>query len=194
MIARGVRIAMGICLPFVVITGCKNHDAAATPAAYHPPSMQAAVTARFAAGVFGASGVVQLPDGRVLIAEDEQRHPFDLVDLFATGTAHNISARDLARVVAAAGVKGLNDLEALTIDPRGHVYASTSHALTARGASKREREMVVRFDVGANGFVDFRWFDGLRSALTGIDRVFAVGVHRRARHHRVGALQRGQEE
>ena len=77
---------------------------------YHPPEITKQTVARFNAPIYGASGVTQLPDGRVLVAEDEERHPFDIIDLFGSGAAHDYSEREIGRLLAEARIKALNDL------------------------------------------------------------------------------------
>jgi hypothetical protein len=157
----------------VASAGCTRQGSTPpTATSYQPPDLTRRSIAQFQVPVYGASGVTQLPDGRILVAEDEERHPFDVIDLFGSGAAHDYTERETARLVAGAGVKGLNDLEALTIDPRGYVYASTSHALTSKGASKPERELLVRFKMSGDRIEDFRLSDGLKRALAGLDPVF----------------------
>src|SRR6185295_7074578 len=109
------------------------------------------------------SGVVQLSDGRILVAEDEETHPFALMDLPGNHVLKTFSPRDLKR--ALAGFHSLNDLESLTVDSRGHVYTATSFSPTKAGKAKPERELLVRFDVVDDKLSEVRVSSKLKSAL-----------------------------
>jgi hypothetical protein len=162
-----------IVLSVFVTSACRDSAAPAVAVPNHP-DLQTLLIARFPAAVYGASAVAQLPDGRLIVAEDEERTPLDVVDLFGTGTVRQFTAREVARQVARGGVSGLNDLEALSADGRGHLYACTSHALTAKGESKPEREVLVRFDVAGERLSDVHVFGRLKEALAAVDRIFVT--------------------
>jgi len=109
----------------------------------------------------------------VLIVEDDERNPLTIVDVLGARKPRSFAPRELKRVLATWGTGALNDLEALTIDPRGHLYASTSHALTTKGVAKQEREQLVRFDLAGNRLIDLRVSTQLKSALGSLDPIFA---------------------
>lgn len=171
--AAMLRLVFFLALAFSA--GCRARaDRGTADAPYRPPDLTTQVVNRFDATVYGASGVAQLDDGRIVVAEDEERHPFDVVDLFGGGTVRTFNAHELARSVAPAGAKGLNDLEALTRDTKGHLYASTSHSLNAKGESKPERELLVRFDVSGDQITDVRLFGRLKDFLAKLDPRFIM--------------------
>ena len=147
---------------------------AARPAASAQPDAGPPGIRQFDADIFDGSGVVQLPDGRLLIAEDDERNPLAIVDLFGTKKPRYFAPKELKRALSAWATNGLNDLEALTMDPRGHLYASTSHSLTTKGVSKQEREQLVRFDVAGSRLSDLHVYLRLKQALATIDPIFAA--------------------
>ena len=68
-------------------------------------------------GVFEPSAVQQLPDGKLLIAEDEPNHAFSIISIDKTGRFVEDEALD-TRVIT--GFKRrLSDLEALARDDEG---------------------------------------------------------------------------
>ena len=154
---------------------CRHQNTSqAVSAGYHPPDITKRSVAQFNAPVYGASGVTQLLDGRILVAEDEERHPLDIIDLFGSGAAHDYSEREIGRQLADEHIKALNDLEGVTIDPRGFVYACTSHALTTKGESKPEREVLARFTVSGDRIENMRLAHGLKNALAALDQIFVA--------------------
>ncbi len=138
-----------------------------------PPPLDAVTVRRFGMYSFGASGVVQLPDGRIMIAEDESLHPLVIVDLFGNGRAWEFTPEEVRRAFGRHQVTLLNDLEGMTIDPRGHVYATTSHALPRNGIQTGDRQLVVRFDVRGDSLVNTNVFRGLEAALASLESSLA---------------------
>ena len=131
---------------------------------------------RFESDIYGASGTVQLPDGRVLIAEDDERNPLAIVDVAGSRRPKYFLPREIKRAIGPFGVSGLNDLEGLAIDSRGHVYGTTSHSANAKGVIKQEREQLVRFDVAGNQLSDVHVYLGLKAALAKLDPLFATAA------------------
>jgi hypothetical protein len=152
--------------------GCRRHGGRTASQA----GLEAGIVKQFDADVYGASGVVQLPDGRILIVEDDPHNPLAIVDLFGAVRAETFTPRQIRRVVGSFGTSSLNDLEAATIDGRGHVYASTSHALTTTGTAKPEREQLIRFDINGSRLVDVHVHTGLKTALSALDPRFAAAA------------------
>jgi hypothetical protein len=119
-------------------------------------------------GVYEPSAVHQLPGGRFIVVEDEERHPIDLLALQEDGT---FSATALfpealfAEDGPAADFRKLDDLEGLDVDERGRVYAITSHSRTGKGNVKQEREKLVRFEVAGDELRDPRVVLDLKQQL-----------------------------
>ena len=123
-------------------------------------------------GVYEPSAIQQLPDGRFLVVEDEKRYPFSLVSLGADG---RVSSAPLnAEPMDGADDFGkLDDLEALTLDDSGRIYALTSHSRDAEGDAKKSRDKLVRFRVEADRVVRPVVVKGLKPALMAAHPVLA---------------------
>lgn len=93
-------------------------------------------------GLYEPSAIQQLPDGRLLVLEDEKEHPFSLVaigpDGDVSGTPLRHKPQDLPK---------LNDLEGIALDRAGQVYAITSHSRDGDGDEKASRERLLRFRI-----------------------------------------------
>lgn len=176
-LARRVRVrTAAITITLLAVAACEQRAGVGRPSphGYEPPRTETVTIRTFDAGVYGASGVVQLPDGRILVAGDDERTPLAIVDVFGRGASRIVAPGEIARLLAATGTTAINDLEALTIDMRGHVYAATSHSLTTKGVTKQEREQLVRFDVRGEVMTGLSVCTTLKAALTKLDPVFAV--------------------
>ena len=115
-------------------------------------------------GVFEPSAIQQLPDGRFLVVEDEKEFPFSLLSLDADG---NPSSTPLlaAPADASAPFEKLADLEGVTLDGFGYIYATTSHSRNTDGEEKKSRDKLVRFRIEGNHAVAPRVVSGLKRAL-----------------------------
>lgn len=111
-------------------------------------------------GIYEPSAIQQLPDGRFLVAEDEKEHPFALVSIQPDGATHSvpleIDSEDAAK---------LDDLEGLTLDAKGNLYAITSHSRNSKGEEKKSRDKLLRFRVEGDRMVSPVVLTGLKAAL-----------------------------
>ncbi len=94
------------------------------------------------------SAVQQLPDGRLLVAEDEYLNAMSLLTIDDNGQLVESEAID-SRLVRSLKNK-MNDLEGLALDDEGFVYAITSHSPNKKGERKEDREQLIRFKVQGN--------------------------------------------
>jgi hypothetical protein len=119
-------------------------------------------------GIFEPSAIQQLPDGRFLVAEDEKEHPFALVTLQPDGAIRSVplelDSEDAAK---------LDDLEGLSLDAQGNLYAITSHSRNSKGEEKKSRDKLLRFRVEGNRMVFPVVLTGLKSALAAAHPVLA---------------------
>lgn len=115
-------------------------------------------------GIFEPSAIQQLPDGRFLVAEDEKAHPFSLVTLNRDGTAACTPLVAGPQDVDSPLAK-LADLEGLTADPAGFVYAITSHSRNTNGEVKKSREKLIRFRIEGDRVAAPVVVGGLKAAL-----------------------------
>lgn len=122
-------------------------------------------------GIYEPSAIQQLPDGRFLVAEDEKESPFSLVSLHADGS---IGSLPLQMADEEAGGPGkLADLEALTSDPAGNLYAITSHSRNGKGEEKQSREKLLRFRVEGDRMVSAVVVTDLKAALAATHPILA---------------------
>ena len=114
-------------------------------------------------GIYEPSAIQQLPDGRFLVAEDEKEFPFSLLTIHPDGSTTQQS------LIVDSGDESpgkLDDLEGLTTDSAGFVYAITSHSRNSKGEEKKSREKLVRFRVQGNRLTSVRILNNLKRALT----------------------------
>ncbi|MGI9295344.1 MAG: hypothetical protein ACR2PS_15305, partial [Pseudomonadales bacterium] len=81
--------------------------------------------------VFEPSGLTQLPDGRVVVVDDEKSHPISILTLDdrLMLSVEPLQIEPLFYRPSEHETRGaLNDLEALARDNHGCVYAITSHS------------------------------------------------------------------
>ena len=168
--------ALGAC------TARDDAPSAAATAAFVPDGRRTVVR-RFAATVYEASGVAQLPDGRILIAADDRRHPFVVADLFGDGRALELAPRAVSR---ATGRRWLDDLEGLTIDTDGQLYAITSHALSSAGRQRADREVLARFGMHGDTIVNAVVAGGLKAALARLHPALAAAAEKRPKRKGAG--------
>ena len=124
-------------------------------------------------GLYEPSAIVQLPDGRFLVAEDEKRHPFTLLRLLPEG---GIETTPL--LPPDAGDEGwkFDDLEGLTLDTVGRVCAITSHSLSGDGEEKKARSKLLRFAVAGDRAEALTVCRELKPALTAVHPVLAAAA------------------
>jgi hypothetical protein len=123
-------------------------------------------------GVFEPSAVVQLADGRFLVVEDEKDFPFCAVTL----AGGRVEAVPLPVDPAAEGARKLDDLEGLSVDSTGHVYALTSHSRDGDGDEKDSRDKLLRCRVEGERLVDVRVCRALKAALTATHPLLAAAA------------------
>lgn len=113
--------------------------------------------------IYEPSAVQQLPDGRLLVVEDESSRAFSLMKFAEDGTLYEDEALDL-RLIRGFKRK-LSDLEGLAKDNQGYIYAVTSHSRNKKGERRPDREHMLRFKIEGNNVSDVRYFSGLTDAL-----------------------------
>ena len=126
-------------------------------------------------GLHEPSAIQQLPDGRFLVVEDEKDHAFSLVSLSADGT---VKSRSLGPGWFQSGNPfwKLDDLEGLSADSLGYLYAVTSHSRDDKGEEKTAREKLVRFRIEADRVVEPMVVGGLKPALVAAHPVLALAA------------------
>lgn len=113
-------------------------------------------------GIYEPSAIQQLPDGRFLVAEDEKDTPFSLLSIRSDGST---TSGPLLVDAEANDLGKLDDLEGLTTDHSGFVYAITSHSRNGKGEEKKSRAKLVRFRIEGNRLASPRIVSDLKYAL-----------------------------
>ena len=126
-------------------------------------------------GLYEPSAIQQLEDGRFLVVEDEKNHPFSLVTVSPAG---DVSSRPLLPPEQEVGdaVWKLDDLEALTRDAAGYVYALTSHSRNGAGEAKKSRDKLVRFRIAHERMAEPMLATGLKPALVAAHPLLAAAA------------------
>lgn len=120
-------------------------------------------------GLYEPSAVQQLPDGRLLVVEDEHSRAASIVSFKPDGTLDENESVD-TRIVRGFKRK-LSDLEGLTLDNDGYVYAITSHSRNREGVRRPDREHFIRFKIRGNEVVELSSFNGLVDILESSEQV-----------------------
>lgn len=126
-------------------------------------------------GVYEPSAVQQLPDGRFLVVEDEKEFPFSLLGIAADGS---VSSVPLGSGLAESGdaLAKLADLEGVTLDRAGFIYATTSHSRNTEGEEKKSRDKLLRFRIEGDNPLAPRVVSGLKPALIAAHPALAVAA------------------
>ncbi len=115
--------------------------------------------------IYEASGVVQLPDGRILIIEDEKEHPFSLLRLNNQNYFQRLPLSKFVKIGEKQKIIKLNDLEGISLGKNNWVYAITSHSRNSLGQRKKSREQLVRFHVGKKQLIHFQSLSSLTKQI-----------------------------
>ncbi len=113
--------------------------------------------------IYEPSAVQQLTDGRILVVEDEAKRAVSLLTITPDGRIESNGVRD-QRLLRSFGRK-LNDLEGLSIDSEGQIYATTSHSTDNNGNRKEAREQLIRFTIERDQARGVVVYGSLRNAL-----------------------------
>ena len=152
----------GLLASLVAFIGVKTLPSLLTPSANNAAELRSLGINMFN-GVFEPSAVQQLPDGKLLIAEDEPNHAFSIISIDKTGRFVEDEALD-TRVIT--GFKRrLSDLEALARDDEGFIYALTSHSRTRKGNRSPDREHLMRFKIQDGNVLGLTSYDNLTQVL-----------------------------
>jgi hypothetical protein len=126
-------------------------------------------------GVYEPSGIQQLADGRFLVVEDEKQHALSLLRI----TGGDVSHTALPSPYWSLGdgkFWNLDDLEAITADRAGNIYAITSHSRDSDGDERKSRERLVRFRIEGDSVVDPRVVGKLKRELMAAHPELAASV------------------
>lgn len=126
-------------------------------------------------GLYEPSAIVQLADGRFLVVEDEKESPFSLVEIDLLGRVES-SPLTPGWFEGNDSFWKLDDLEGLTLDRSGLIYAVTSQSLSGDGEQKKSREKLVRFRIDGDHVSEPEVVKGLKSALVAVHPELAAAA------------------
>jgi len=115
-------------------------------------------------GVYEPSGIQQLADGRFLVVEDEEKHALGLLHISGGQVSHEALNAPFWSWLHGDFWK-LDDLEGITVDRAGNIYAITSHSRDSNGDERKSRERLVRFRIEGDSVVDPRVVGSLKRDL-----------------------------
>ena len=114
--------------------------------------------------IYEPSAVFQLYDGRVLVVEDEEHRAMNILTISPNGSLIEDKAANLR--LTEGFERKLDDLEGLTADHEGFVYAITSHSSLKNGERDSNREQLIRFRIKGDDVSDIASITSLRDDLT----------------------------
>lgn len=126
-------------------------------------------------GCYEPSGITQLADGRLLVVEDEKKHALSVLSL----RHGDIKRTELDQPFWSWGQGDfwkLDDLEGVTTDHLGFIYAITSHSRDDQGEERDARERLVRFRLDGDQVKEPKVVDHLKRALTAAHPVLAAAA------------------
>ncbi len=114
------------------------------------------------------SGLIQLTNGQLLVADDDGNKPFTLYGF------NSFSPFDTLEKIKSFNLKPLlvDDLEALTIDSSDQIYAITSHSRDADGKVKKKRCRLLRLQLTGEKITEIFVIDELRTWLLNTYAIF----------------------
>lgn len=101
--------------------------------------------------VYEPSGVQVLPDGRLIVIEDEASSALQVLEIQSDKTfKKNVR---LSNTLMHAFPK-LKDLESIAMGSDGYIYAMTSHQRNSAGVRSKKRELFIRFKIEGDRIID----------------------------------------
>lgn len=95
--------------------------------------------------IYEASAATQLPDGSILVLEDESKYALNLVTLDSDGKASEHKKHN--KRLLKAFKRELDDLEGIAMGKDGEIYATTSFSLGKKDKRVAAREQLLRFSI-----------------------------------------------
>jgi len=113
--------------------------------------------------IYEPSGAQGLPDGRLIVIEDEILNAFHVLHIQQDGSFRE--DRKLSSQLKRSFGTELDDLEAITLGPDGYIYAMTSHQRNVNGERLINREQFIRFKIEGTRVVDASAYGKLVDAI-----------------------------
>jgi len=123
-------------------------------------------------GIYEPSAVQQLGDGRILVVEDEASRAINVMSIADDGTLIKNGPTDL-KLMRGFGRK-LSDLEGLSIDDSGYIYAITSHSRNKEGERRADREQLLRFQIEGSNVGNISSYTSLTDTMQAAEELKAA--------------------
>ncbi len=117
--------------------------------------------------IYKPSGVEALSDGRLLIIEGDRQRALSVIELMGNGAIKEKNSMLDVVLLSALNIR-LEDLEAVTIDQEGYIYAITSFRRAENGRRVPAKERLVRFKIENNRIVAPKFYNKLGDYLESI--------------------------
>lgn len=115
--------------------------------------------------IFEPSGATTMPDGKVLIVEDESSaHALKLIELDEENNVLEAGDLYMPKKVKKIFKKEIEDLESITSD-ENTVFGMTSHSLSKSSKAKAEREKFIMFTYDDGAIENFYIYGDLKKDL-----------------------------
>lgn len=116
-------------------------------------------------GRYEPSGIQQLADGRFIVVQDEEQHALCLLSIEGGRVVRQTELRAPFWSWGDGDFWKLDDLEGVTADRAGNIYAITSHSRDCDGDARKSRERLVRFRIEGDDVVDPKVVGSLKRDL-----------------------------
>jgi hypothetical protein len=115
--------------------------------------------------IFEPSAATTLPDGKVLIGEDESgADALKLIEVQEDSSIVEVGTLYMSKKIKKQFKKNIEDLEALTSDGNT-IYGATSHSLNRTNKEKKSREKLMMFEYVDGAIEDFHLYSDLKKDL-----------------------------
>lgn len=114
--------------------------------------------------IFEPSGVTTLPNGKVLVIEDENMNSLKILDVSESGNLVEVGKLHMSKEVKKSFKKNIEDLEAIT-SQGNRVYAITSHTPTKDGKVKKSRNKLASFIYADESIAELDIYGSLKEDL-----------------------------
>jgi len=153
----------GIIFSIIAMISIKFYDHLLLAVINAPPAHLMNVHIAKFEDIYEPSAAQQLPDGRLLIIEDEPTRALSIAEFGPDGSIQENPL--LSLFLLSSFQTRLNDLEGVTMDANGYIYTITSHSRTKKGKRKQDREQLVRFKIQDNNVIEIGIYTNLIKQL-----------------------------